>query len=376
MNLSGQAAQRKNDHIRLANKQQSVQHSNDFDRVKLLRPTLPETHVQQRSLLTDFFSHHVSAPFFINAITGGTDTATKINCALSRIARKHHLVMAFGSANIVGKDPQRLQGFLQARQENPDGPIIINVNPTTPIETIQTLIKQLKPVALQIHVNAVQEIVMPEGERDFRWITHIKQVKDAVTLPVIVKEVGFGFDIASIGLLAQLGVDAIDISGQGGTNFALIENSRRTEEDDFSYLADSGFSTVQSLINAQLVRRLFTEETQQSDHARNTAADTPQTMPFIIASGGVRNPLDVLKSLVLGAKWVGVSGSFLHTLLSYGEDALDKRLTTWKQQLRSLLALYGIQRLSSVHTIDWITDNELESYMRQMNHKCGFTSLD
>ena len=47
--------------------------------------------------------------------------------------------------------------------------------------------------ALQIHVNVPQELVMPEGDRDFtNWLTKIEAIVQAVEVPVIVKEVGFG----------------------------------------------------------------------------------------------------------------------------------------------------------------------------------------
>lgn len=372
MNPGQRMAQRKRTHIRLADEQAAASRSNDFDLVSLVRPALPETRVNQRVLLTDFFGAPVSAPFFINAMTGGTNEATAINGALCRVARKTGIAMAFGSADIVSKDFSRLDGFLQARAENPDGPVLVNVNPTTPVESVRLLVDRLKPVALQIHVNAVQEAVMPEGDRDFRWMDGIKRLRQAMPVPVVVKEVGFGFDVASIGMLAQAGVDAVDVSGKGGTDFATIENARSLAAGgaDFSYLQGIGASTVQSLLNARLVAQLMRGRGSTSRMAHG-ADEQEATMPIVIASGGVRNPLDVLKCLAMGARWVGVSGRFLHILLSDGEEALERAIESWKSQLAMLLALYGAKRLPAAARIDWTLEPRLESYLRQMRALCG-----
>ena len=372
MNPGQRMVQRKRSHIRLADEQAAVLQSNDFDLVSLVRPALPETRVDQRILLTDLFGVPVSAPFFINAMTGGTNEATDINGALCRVARKTGIAMAFGSANIVSKDFSRLDGFLQARAENPDGPILVNVNPTTPVESVRLLIDRLKPVALQIHVNAVQEAVMPEGDRDFRWIDDIERLHHAVSVPVVVKEVGFGFDVASIGMLAQVGVNAVDVSGKGGTNFAVIENARSLAAggSDFSYLQGIGASTVQSLLNARIVAQLINGHGSTS-HIAHGVNEQEGTMPIVIASGGVRNPLDVLKCLAMGARWVGVSGRFLHVLLSDGEEALERLIESWKSQLAVLLALYGAKRLAAADRIDWTLEPRLESYLLQMRALCG-----
>ena len=101
-----------------------------------------------------------------------------------------------------------------------------------------------------------------------------------MSVPVVLKEVGFGMDLKTIETAYDLGIKTFDISGRGGTSFAYIENQRG---DNRSYLNDWGQTTVQSLLNAQ------------------SMVDKVE----ILASGGVRHPLDMVKCLVLGAKAVG-----------------------------------------------------------------------
>lgn len=128
---------------------------------------------------------------------------------------------------------------------------------------------------------------MPEGEREFRsWKKHLADYATKMPVPVILKEVGFGMDLKTIETAYDLGIKTFDISGRGGTSFAYIENQRG---DNRSYLNDWGQTTVQSLLNAQ------------------SMVDKVE----ILASGGVRHPLDMVKCLVLGAKAVGLSRTVL-----------------------------------------------------------------
>src|SRR6202035_5681083 len=105
--------------------------------------------------------------------------------------------------------------------------------------------------ALQIHLNTIQETVMPEGDRSFSsWGPRIEEIVTGVDVPVIVKEVGFGLSRESVLTLKEMGVSAADVAGRGGTNFARIENDRR-DHADYSYLADWGQSAPACLLDAQ-----------------------------------------------------------------------------------------------------------------------------
>lgn len=81
---------------------------------------------------------------------------------------------------------------------------------------------------MQIHLNVPQELVMPEGDHDFHeWQKNIEETIQQLSVPVIVKEVGFGMSKETIQQLQLLGAQAADVSGRGGTSFSQIENARR-----------------------------------------------------------------------------------------------------------------------------------------------------
>lgn len=323
-----QRAHRKDEHLALAKANYQLQHQNSFDQIKLVRPTLPETVIDQHNIQTTFLGHTVSAPFFINAMTGGSPKGTQINRDLGTIAAKTGIPIALGSANIVTHEPEAIASFVVAREENPTGVILANINPFTAVTTAKKLEQEIKPDAFQIHLNAVQELIMPEGDRDFRWLDKLLALKDAIAVPVIIKEVGFGFDLSSLQLLEQNGFEFVDVAGSGGTDFAWIENFRRPGRN-MDYLGEVGISTVDSLLNAG------------------------QTNLTYFASGGVRNPLDVLKSLVLGARAVGISNRFLQEYEEFGSAGLLELINNWQEQLAGLIALYGANSLEDVKEIKY-----------------------
>jgi isopentenyl-diphosphate delta-isomerase len=215
------------------------------------------------------------------------------------------------------KNPSLADTFTVIRKVNPDGFVIANVGAGQTVENAKKAIQLLNANALQIHVNAVQEVVMPEGDRDFSgWLSSIQKIKEHISVPLIVKEVGFGMSKKTIGQLLKIGVELIDVAGQGGTNFAVIENQRRTKA--FSSFDDWGISTVQSLINAK---------------------NYPQAQ--IVASGGIRTPLDVVKSLALGAKIVGLSGYFLHLVKDHTHEEAVEKLNQFIEEMKMIMLVLG-----------------------------------
>ena len=139
----------------------------------------------------------------------------------------------------------------------------------------------------------------------------MKQSFKGLSVPVIVKEVGFGMSAKTIKTLIETGVKYIDISGKGGTNFATIERMRNQEEH--SIFEELGISTVDSLFNAQPF----------------------QSQVTLHASGGIRTPLDVIKAFVLGADAVGLSYYFL-SLMTLEEKEMFATIEKFLLDLKNL----------------------------------------
>ena len=266
-----------------------------------------------------------------------------INRQLARIAAKYHLAMATGSVSIALKDPAARESFTVIRDENPDGIVIANLSSGASLTDARAAIDLLGADALELHLNAAQELVMPEGDRRFFWLDNIRELATALDVPVIVKEVGFGMNKVDVAKLAQTGIEAINVSGRGGTNFALIEN-RRNHKQDFAALAQWGQTTPESILEAR-------------------AAKTG--LP-IIASGGISSPVDLIKAAALGASSCGVAGYFLNILQAAGPAALDQEVVNWLTVIPRLVALQGVEHITDLPVMaDTVLAPELTNYAQQ-----------
>lgn len=270
-----------------------------LDDLKLVHNCLPETSSQQIKLHTLIGELQLSSPILINAMTGGSDETETINRELAVVAREKKLAMAVGSQMAAIKDKQVASSYQIVRKVNPDGIIFANIGSEATVEQAKQAIEMVEANALQIHLNVMQELIMPEGDRNFIGMEErIAAIIDNVSVPVIVKEVGFGIMRESAARLKKLGVSIIDVGGTGGTNFAAIENARRPAQVD--WLNNWGNKTSIALLESLTV------------FPRGS----------VIASGGIQNPVDIVKALIAGASLTGMAGAFLRVLQTEGTESL------------------------------------------------------
>lgn len=316
---------RKDEHVSLA-KAFYKGKPNDFDSIQLIHSSLPELALKEVDLSTKLFDFNLSSPFYINAMTGGSEKTKEINRQLAIVARETDLLIATGSVSAALKDSSLIDSYSVMREEYPEGKILVNIGGGVSVDNAKRAVDLFETDGLQIHLNVPQELVMPEGDRDFRnWLSIIEEINQQMNVPVLVKEVGFGMTRETITALLSTGIQTIDVSGQGGTSFTQIENARRKKRE-FAYLDDWGQSTVISLLEANELTRNFQK----------------------VASGGIRNAYDIFKALCLGADAVGISGTILNSLLSHGTEKTIALVEQWKEELRILYTMTGSQTTADV----------------------------
>jgi len=265
----------------------------------------------------------------LKPVTGETSDVTELNRKLACAARTCDIPMAVGSQAAAIQDSSVRESFSVVRKENPDGIIIANVGANTCPDAVFLAVDMIKADALQIHLNVAQELTMPEGDRNFQGYTkNIKHITQALAIPVIVKEVGFGMAREQIAELSNLGVTAIDIGGCGGTNFAMIETARGSKQAS-GFLNAWGISTACSIIEALA--------------GSKTNVD-------IIASGGVRTAEDIIKALALGSKAAGIAAPCLQILINEGLEALTSFIQRLQYELRCIMLLTGAANIKSLQT--------------------------
>lgn len=321
---------------------------NGFNDVKFVHQSLPGTTLSNINLTTKIGELDLSLPIFINAMTGGGGRKTEeINSQLAEAAKACNLAIGVGSQMAAIKDPSQAITYKIMRIKNPNGVIFANLGSEATVEQAKKAVDMIEADALQIHLNVVQELVMPEGDRDFcDSLLNIEKIVSAIDVPIIIKEVGYGMSKETAKQLLDVGVNILDVGGFGGTNFSLIENKRR--ERMLTFMNGWGIQTASSI------------------------AEVTQTSPFmdVIASGGIQSGLEVAKSIALGASACGMAGYLLNILINDGLDALIDEIEFILDELKIIMTALGKQNIQALQkaplvisgeTHHWLTERDLPS---------------
>lgn len=330
---SATTQRRKDDHIRI-NLEQDVYGrdiTTGFERYRFIHNALPELDLHDIDLTSEFFGHQLGMPILISSMTGGTSHARDILRNLAIAAEETSIAIGVGSQR-AALENESLAEYYDVRDVAPNALIFANLgavqlNYGIGVDGCRRAVDMLQADALILHLNSIQEAVQSDGNHDFSGLLEkIGQICDALDVPVIVKEVGFGISGDVAKRLADHGVMAIDTSGAGGTSWSAVEAHRATDPLHRALgeaFVGWGIPTAESL--AQI---------------RASAPNLP-----VIASGGMRNGIDAAKALALGANLVGFAGPLLRAATESAAAVIDE-LAIIREQLR--LAMFGV----GVQTID------------------------
>lgn len=311
--------------------------STGFERYRFRHTCLPELDFDDLDTHTTFLGWPLAAPLLISSMTGGTALAGEINRRLARAAQYFRIPMGVGSQRVLLEQPQIAETFA-VRGVAPDTPLLANIgavqlNYGCGIEDCRKIIEILDANALILHLNPLQEAVQTRGDRNFRGLlAKIGDLCQELEIPVIIKEVGNGISGAIATALIQAGVAAIDVAGAGGTSWAKVEAARATDPHQRALgqtFADWGIPTADCL---QQIR----------EHTRDTHPDYP-----LIASGGLKNGLDVAKAIALGADLAGLARPFLQAA-HISEETLFEHIEITLAELKTVLFCTGCQNLGQL----------------------------
>ena len=301
---------RKSEHLRI-NLEENVQSglTSGLEQYYFIHHALPELDLADVNTEAKIFSKQLKAPILISSMTGGTLEASKINRVLAAAAQETRIAMGVGSQRIVLEQPELAETF-NVRKLAPDILLFANLgaiqlNYGYRIEDCRRVVEMIEADALILHFNALQEAIQDGGDTKFSGlIKKVEAVCKALPVPVIAKEVGWGFSTHDINLLVNAGVAAIDVAGAGGTSWSQVE-MHRTENEERRQLAAAfanwGIPTVEVI--------------------KNILQESPGTM--IIASGGLRNGIDIAKSIALGASLGGMASPFLKAAAKSVEETVN-----------------------------------------------------
>jgi isopentenyl-diphosphate Delta-isomerase len=290
---------RKADHLRICLEEDVQFHkqTNGLESYRFTHCCLPEIDLDEIDLTIFFSNKKLGAPILISSMTGGTEIAKTINYRLAEVAQTYRLAMGVGSQRIAVEKPDLAHTFA-VRSIAPDILLFANLgavqlNYTYGYEQCLRVVEILEADALILHLNPLQECIQPNGDTNFKGLLDkINKVCTNLSIPVIAKEVGNGISGSMAKKLIEAGVSAIDVAGAGGTSWARVESERaetKLQRSLGNTFADWGLSTAECIVQI-----------------RDRYPDIP-----LIASGGLRNGLEIAKAIALGADLAGLAFPFL-----------------------------------------------------------------
>jgi isopentenyl-diphosphate delta-isomerase len=301
---------RKTDHIRI-NLEEDVSSglTTGLERLHFTHNALPELDLEKIDPSIQFLGKRLSNPILISSMTGGTKEASNINLALAEAAQALNVAMGLGSQRAAIED-RSLEFTFQIRKVAPDILLFANLgavqlNYGYDIDQCRSAVEMVEADALILHLNALQEALQPEGDTNFSGLLEkIENVCNQLTVPVIAKEVGWGISASTAKQLIDAGVKCIDVAGAGGTSWSHVEMHRAQNEDQSTLAAsfrDWGIPTSEAITS---VREALPEI-------------------HLIASGGLRNGIDIAKCIALGADIGGMAYPFLRASVQSTEAVID-----------------------------------------------------
>jgi isopentenyl-diphosphate delta-isomerase len=364
--LAERTRKRKAEHINISLKHnvQARKVTTGFEDAIFIHKALPEIDRQQIDLSTTVFGHKFAAPLIAGAITGGTQEATKINATIAEVVEELGLGMGVGSQRAALEDRKLEESFAVTRKNAPTAFLIANIGGVQLVngyglKEVKRAMKMIEADALAIHLNALQETAQPEGQTSFAGILEkVGQISEELDRPIIVKETGAGIAAEEAKKLEAAGAKGIDVSGAGGTSWAAVEYYRAKDHQDAfrrrlgDLFWDWGIPTAASIVEV------------------SRTVGIP-----VIASGGVRNGVDVAKALELGSDLTSLSQPVLRSAVKGVQETKDL-FSLLMDELRNVMFLVGAESIEALcrapvvivgKTSEWlrIRGFDVESYARR-----------
>lgn len=334
--MNSQRRERKDQHIENYLRTRSDQRTHLED-VYIEHNAISDVSLEEIDTSIEFMDRKIAMPLMVDAMTGGGTSSASINEDLSSICESLNIPMAVGSESIALTDESSRESFELVKAKK-DLFRIGNLGFEREFDDFIFARDLIDAKAMQVHLNLAQELVMKEGDNSYHSsLSIIEDLVKNLNSPIIVKETGSGISKPVAQKLINAGVKYIDVAGKGGTNFIEIEDLRDFEID-YSELYSWGIPTAKSIIDVRSV----SDET------------------FVIASGGVRTAMDVVKSIIIGADMAAMTGEVLNYLLHGGYEACESFLKEIQHKIKIIMALLGVRNIKELKEVDYKLKGELK----------------
>lgn len=337
---------RKRSHLDLCARE-DVEHAEKttlFEEVELVHDALPELALEEIDPSTEFLGKRLRAPLLITGMTGGASEAGKVNRDLAGVAERHGIGFGLGSQRAMVRRPALRDTYL-VRDLAPTTLLLANLglNQAAAMSAaeIEALVASVGADALCVHLNPAQELIQPEGDRSFRGGEEaLKRLHRELGVEIIVKETGCGISFRLAKRLERIGVRTVDLSGAGGTSWVRVEQLRgdRRSQALGELFRDWGIPTAASLLQLR------------------------DTRLRRIASGGIRDAVDIAKAIALGADLCGFALPVFRAYRQGGLAGADAFVAETIEGLKVAMLLTGSRTLPDLKSQPVVLGPRLERW--------------
>jgi len=338
-----QIENRKDQHVRISLEKNVSSHRNYWDDIKLIHNALPEINKDEIDLSIKLFEKKLDVPLIISAMTGGYTKAKKINENLAAAAEKYQIGMGVGSQRAALEKVSLKNTYsvikdydIPLRFTNIGASQLVLWGHKKTLENARKMIDMIDAHVFVVCLNFLQEIVQPEGEANAKGCYNaIKKLAEELDIPLVIKESGAGisFDVAK--RLSKIKIAGIDVGGSGGTSFSAIEYYRA--------------KLINDEINARSAKTFWNWGIPTPTSILEVGEATNWKIP-IIATGGIRNGLDVAKALALGAKCAGIAHALLKPATKDKKSTISE-IDSIIKELYVAMFLVGVDKVSKMKDI-------------------------
>ncbi|MEE9152173.1 MAG: type 2 isopentenyl-diphosphate Delta-isomerase, partial [Thermoplasmata archaeon] len=322
--------------------------------INFVHNALPEINFSDIDTRAKVLGKELSAPIIISAITGGYPKAEDINRNLAEAASRLNIGLGVGSQRAALENESLIRTYSVVKEYgiplvigNIGAPQLIFQQDAEGLDRtkIEKAFDMIDADVLAVHLNFLQEVVQPEGNVNAKGcLAEIRRL--ALKYPIIAKETGSGISRKTAHALRRAGVIGIDVGGLGGTSFSAVEVYRAKNKGDKlregigRTFWDWGIPTPVSVVEA------------------NVGLE-------IIATGGIRNGMDIARALVLGADSAGLAGALLKAA-TQGSEKVVEQLEGMIHELKVTMFLTGSRNLSELRGQEVVVTGRTMKWMEQV----------
>lgn len=322
---------------------------NFFDDIFLVKssPTVP---FEEIDLSTTFLGKKLDSPLMIASMVGGDKEFIKVNSKLAEFARDFKIVMGIGDQLAGLKHTNVKSSYEIVRSQNPSGLVLGNINAryfcdkSFSIDDFNDCVQMVKADGLEVYINPLQDILWNEDSpiRTYNIVEKLEKLIPKVTTPIFIKSMTTGLSNEEVRMYWDVGVNGIDIQGVGGTSFARMNTmkditleKKQSGEIIINPFDFWGIHTLWSLLDISL---------RKENHE----------IPLIVG-GGIRNGIQAIKCLALGANIISIGYPILTQLMediAYpDEENVKTYLNNFIKEMKITMYMMGVRNLEELRNL-------------------------